>query len=239
MNEFNLPSPELLHQQAAWLAPARGRLFRRVRVARRRRVLDLCCGCGVVSGELVRRCGGTVVAVDGNREALAADCGPFGGAVRVRGDAARLPFDHGSFDLVFCQLALMWLEVAIVIQEIKRVLSPGGVLAAIEPDYGGMIEHPPQLATRQLWLAALARAGADPRAGRKLPGTLAAAGFHVRVDLLDRLSRPSPARFDLLRGLPLSDQEEQTLRRIEAAEAACVDAERVVHLPMFLVTASI
>ena len=56
--------------------------------------------------------------------------------------AERLPFADGAFDLVFCQFALLWLDAAAAVGEVRRVLSPGGVLAAIEPDYGGMIEHP-------------------------------------------------------------------------------------------------
>lgn len=212
-------------------------MLRRARIAGRRRVLDLACGHAAVTGELVRRSGGTVVALDRNLRALSAAGEPFAGAARICGDAARLPFADGSFDLVFCQLALMWLEASVVTGEIRRVLLPGGLLVAIEPDYGGMIEYPPQLAARDLWLAALARAGADPQIGRKLPGLAAAAGLEVRVGLLERLDCPLPARFDLLRGLPLTEAEKETLRRIETADAACADGDRVVHLPMFLITA--
>jgi len=237
MTDFDLPPLELLRQQAAWLAPVRARLFRRVHIARRRRVLDLACGGAAVTGELLRRSAGTVVALDRSRKALLAEEERFAGAARVCGDAVRLPLADGSFDLVFCQLALMWLDVPAVVREIKRVLQPGGVLVAIEPDYGGMIEHPAEIATREIWLAALTRAGADPQVGRKLPSVLSACGFDVRADLLDRLSPPSLLRFELLRGLPLNGQEKNLLRRIESADAACEPSARVVHLPMFLVTA--
>jgi SAM-dependent methyltransferase len=178
-----------------------------------------------------------VVALDRSLRALSAADEPFAGAVRVCSDAARLPFAQDSFDLVFCQFALMWLDARAVIEQVRRVLKCGGLLVAVEPDYGGMIEHPPEIATRDLWLAALVRAGADPQVGRKLPGLAAAAGLRVRVDLLERLDCPSPARFDLLRGLPLSEAERQALGRIEAADAACAEHDRVVHLPTFLLTA--
>lgn len=233
----DLPPHELLQQQAAWLAPARSRLLRRVHIARRRRVLDLGCGSGAVTAELARRCSGKVVALDRSQQALKRELEAFAGAQAVCGDAARLPLADASFDLVFCQFALMWLDVTAVVREIHRVLQPGGVLVAIEPDYGGLIEHPPSLATRDLWLAALDRAGADPTVGRKLPERLAAAGFKTHVELLDRLTPPSPARFEMLRGLPLTREEEARLREIEAADAACEDSVRVVHLPVFLVTA--
>jgi SAM-dependent methyltransferase len=155
----------------------------------------------------------------------------------VRGKAEQLPLADGLFDLVFCQFALLWLDVAAAVREIRRVLSPGGVLVALEPDYGGLIEHPPEIATRDLWLAALARAGADPCVGRKLPAILAAAGFDVRVDLLDRLTPPSSLRFDLLDGLPLNDEERAALRKARHCDASLDDASRVAHLPMFLILA--
>ncbi len=238
MNDFDLPPRHLLRQQADWLAPARARLLRRAEIARRRCVLDLACGCGAVTGELVRRSGGLVIALDRSRQALRADDRAMAGAARLCADAAALPLADGSLDLVFCQLALMWLDVGAAVAEIRRVLRPGGVLVAIEPDYGGLIEHPPALATRELWISGLRRAGADPLVGRKLPGVLAAAGFEVRVDLLDRLAEPCAARLELLRGLPLVEAELEQLRAIEAAEAATPEAQRVVHLPMFLVTAT-
>jgi SAM-dependent methyltransferase len=126
-----------------------------------------------------------------------------------------------------------------VLSEIWRILQPGGVLLALEPDYGGLLEHPPALALRDIWLAALARAGADPLVGRKLPGLLARQGFGVRADLLPELLPPSPARFDLLRGLPLTRREQRALRRAERA-AATHNApwQQIAHLPFVLLTAT-
>lgn len=238
MPQADLPQRELLDRQADWLGPARARLLRRVQIAGRGPVLDLGCGFGSVSGELVRRSGGPVLGVDRRRQALSADPAAFSGAHRVAADARQLPFADGSVELVFCQFALLWLDAPRVVPEIHRVLSPGGVLAAIEPDYGGLIEHPAEIATGRLWLSALERAGADPLVGRKLPGYLASAGFSARVDLLDRLEPPSSERFDFLRGLPLDEREQAALRQIEAADQSCREPDKVVHLPVFLVTAT-
>ena len=237
MNAYSTPSPQFLEQQAEWLAPARARLLRRADIARRRCVLDLACGSGAVTEELARRCGGRVVAVDCNRRALQDHPQVFRGAAPICAAAPLLPFADGSFDLVFCQFALVWMDAAAAVREIHRILQPGGALAAIEPDYGGMIEHPPEIATRDLWLAALRRAGADPLVGRELPAWLHGAGFDVRVDLLDHLAPASPLRFDLLRGLPLSADEIAALQRAEAADAGVGESARVVHLPMFLILA--
>jgi len=239
MMNFDLPSRRLLEEHAAWLAPARARLLRRANIARRRRVLDLACAGGVVAEELVRRSGGEVVGLDRNQQALTDRPRQFQGATVVRGDAERLPFAEGTFDLVFCQFALMWLDASAAAREIRRVLAPGGALVALEPDYGGMIEQPPEIAVGELWRAALERAGADPCVGRKLPAVLAAAGFEVRVDLLDRLEPPSPLRFDLLGELPLIEAERAALDRARRADASLGKGPRVAHLPMFLVAAEV
>lgn len=235
----DLPSPEMLAQQAMWLAPARSQLLRRVMIARRRRVLDLGAGYGAVTGELVNRAGGPVVALDRAVGALRAETDSFRGAYRVGGDAVCLPFGDNAFDLLFSQIALLWMStVEAVLDEVRRVLATGGALVALEPDYGGMIEHPPELASRDVWLSALARAGADPLIGRKLPGLLSARGFDVRVSLFDTLYIPDPARFDFLRGLPLTDAELAKLDCIEReAERYAAPWSQVAHLPFLLITA--
>ncbi len=235
---FDLPQKDLLAEQAHWLGPARARLLRRVAVARRGRVLDLACGFGAVTGELVRRALGPVAAVDSRVHALADEPAAFGGARRVCADARRLPFQAGSFDLVFCQFAFLWLDAPAVAAEVHRVLAPRGVLTALEPDFGGLIEHPPETACGELWMAALDRAGADPLIGRKLPGLLERTGFRVHVDLLDRLEPPRSARFRFLRGLPLEPRELRRLERIEAATGGQAGQwQEVAHLPVFLIAA--
>lgn len=238
-DNHSLPPLELLAQQSDWLASARTRLLRRIQIAHCRNVLDLGCGWQTVTGELARRSSGTIVAADSNARAFGVRSEGCQSAQRVNCDAARLPFRSGGFDLVFCQFALLWFGTSAAIGEIRRVLRPGGVLVAIEPDYGGLIEFPDEIATGALWQTALRQAGADPQIGRRLPGMLVKHGFKIRVDLLDRLVSPSPLRFDLLRGLPLTDAETRLLDRIVAADAECDDSQRVVHLPIFLVTASV
>ncbi len=227
----------LMARQAEWLAPARARLLRRAGIARRRCVLDLGCGSGAVVEELQQRSGGTVVALDRDSDVLSAETKLPSSVTAVCGDAHRLPLADESFDLVFCQMALMWMDAAAVAAEIWRVLKPSGVLATIEPDYGGLIEHPPEIVVAPLWITALRRAGADPLVGRRLPEILSTAGFHVRVDLLDRLEPPDAMRFELLAGLPLEDAERASLERAIRADAALGNRPRVAHLPLFLVTA--
>lgn len=235
MNSAALPSPELLRLQAEWLAPARSRLLRQVGIAHRRRILDLGAGYGAVTGELVRRGGGLVVALDKEVGAL----NPIEEAGRVYGDALRLPLASQSLDLVFCQWMLLWVgDVATAVAEIWRVLQPGGVLVALEPDYPGMIEFPPAIATADIWQQALRRAGAEPAVGRQLPGILAGAGFQVRVNLLDELAPPASSRLDFLSALPLTEPEQNRLAQVMQAQAQLGQPwQQVAHLPLFLVTA--
>lgn len=234
-----LPLPEQLALQAQWLAPARSRLLRESGIAHRQRVLDLGAGYGAVTAELTRRGDGKVVALEREFAALTHPQSTFAGAWRVCGDARELPFAARSFDLALSQCTLLWtapLDAAVA--ELARVLAPGGVLLALEPDYGGLIEYPPALATRSLWLAALSRAGANPLVGRTLPGLLAAQGFNVRVRLFEVLPPPAPERFAFLEGLPLTQEERATLSSIERqARALKGPWSQIAHLPFFLITA--
>lgn len=233
----DLPSADLLREQSTWLSPMRARLLRRIAIARRHSVLDLGTGYGAVVPELVRRSGGSVHALDHALDALRSQA--FTGAQRVCGDATRLPYADASFDLVYCQCALMWMPES-TLDEVARVLQVQGVLVAFEPDYGGMIEHPQAIATRDIWIAALSRTGADPLIGRKLPSRLAALRFDVRVDLLPQIAPPSPMRFDLLRGLPLTGDERVALQSVEAEISSSHDQEwqHIAHLPFVLITAA-
>ena len=233
-----VPSAALLQHQTEWLAPARARLLRRIHIARRQRVLDLGAGRGAVTAELVRRAGGTVIALD--HEVAALKEIQAGAVHLVGGDAQRLPFPAAHFDLVFSQLTTLWInEIAAAVQEVWRVLMADGVWIVLAPDYGGMMEHPPEIVTRELWIAGLQRAGADPQVGRKLPGLCAEQGFEVRVDLFEVLRPPATQRFDLLRGLPLTVEERTQLDHIERqTETLTGPWSQVAHLPFFLITAT-
>lgn len=100
-------------------------------------VLDVACGTGVATrtaADLVGA-GGTVVGLDLNHAMLTV-------AERLRpdiewrqGDAAAIPFPDQSFDVVLCQMALMFFPDKVgVLREMHRVASAGAVVAVIVPD---------------------------------------------------------------------------------------------------------
>jgi SAM-dependent methyltransferase len=151
--------------------------------------------------------------------------------------AEQLPLDDRCCDLVFAQFSFLWFaDPHRVVSEACRVLEPGGAIAAIEPDYGGLIEYPPQIAAKSIWISAIERAGGDPFVARKLPGLLIEAGLSVEVQLLDRLKPPHPARFDLLAELPLTAAEQTAVERARAAEAQA-GTQTLAHLPVLMIYA--
>ncbi|MBN1920891.1 MAG: methyltransferase domain-containing protein [Anaerolineae bacterium] len=238
-NSAALPLPEQLVLQAQWLAPARSRMLRENGIGRRQCVLDLGAAYGAVTAELVRRAGGRVVALDRELTTLTNPQGTFADALRTGGEARALPFATASFDLVLSQCTLLWVApLESAIQEVTRVLQPGGAFLALEPDYDGLMESPPSIETRTLWLEALSRAGANPTVGRRLPGLLAAQGLQMRVALFDSLVPPAVERFGFLRGLPLTSKERERLSQVEQqAQALDKPWAQVAHLPFFLITA--
>jgi ubiquinone/menaquinone biosynthesis C-methylase UbiE len=73
-------------------------------------VLDVACGTGVVAREAADRLAGRgrVVGVDSNEAMLTVARRIRPEIVWKQGDAADLPFDAGTFEVVLCQAALMF-----------------------------------------------------------------------------------------------------------------------------------
>ena len=103
------------------------------------RVLDVGCGPGALTAELVRRVGaGRVVAVDPST--------PFVAAARIRNPGAdvreasaeALPFEDGAFDAALAQLVVHFMSDPVAgIREMARVTRAGGAVAACVWDIGG------------------------------------------------------------------------------------------------------
>lgn len=103
------------------------------------RVLDVACGTGVVTrlaAELVGP-GGAVSGLDTAPDMIAvAQATAAPGAPEIEwhvGDATSLPFPDASFDLVTCQMGLMFMDGPAAAGEMLRVLAPGGRVAVSTP----------------------------------------------------------------------------------------------------------
>ena len=96
------------------------------------RVLDVGCGTGVLAREALRRVGqeGQVVGLDINEGMLAVAARNQPKIEWRLGDAASLPFEDASFEVVVSQFALMYFPNRVsALREMWRTLAPGGRLA--------------------------------------------------------------------------------------------------------------
>lgn len=112
------------------------RLLEQVDVRNGDRFLDVACGTGIVARRAAVRLDeeGEAAGLDIN-EAMLAEAEAAAGEVTPTiewhlGDATDLPFPDERFDVVSCQQALQFIEDPVVaLEEMQRVLAPGGRLA--------------------------------------------------------------------------------------------------------------
>jgi ubiquinone/menaquinone biosynthesis C-methylase UbiE len=118
-------------------------------------------------------------------------------------DARNLPFEDNSFDMVTCQTVLIHIKnPASAIEEMKRVLKPGGTILCVEPN--NRIQHlikssvstdePIEETLDHVKYALIYEKGkkkkghGDNSLGDLLPGMLAKAGFrNIEVRLSDKV----------------------------------------------------
>ena len=107
-------------------------LLDRVRLAQDDRVLDVACGTGIVA-RLAREqlgAGSQIAGVDVNPEMVAAARSSARDTSWHLGDAIALPFEDGSFDVIFCQQGLQFFpDRTAAVLEIRRVFAKGGRVA--------------------------------------------------------------------------------------------------------------
>jgi ubiquinone/menaquinone biosynthesis C-methylase UbiE len=144
------------------------------------RVLDLGCGVGAMTRQLVKRGAVAPFAVDRSRVQLAA-ARRSGGGAWVLADGGALPFPDARFDLVYSSWLLEHVPEPLgVLREVHRVLAPRGAFWAAEVENASFLVHPRSEALERTWSAfneaQLALHG-DPYVGRKMSGLLFEAGF--------------------------------------------------------------
>ena len=103
------------------------------------RVLDVGCGPGALTAELVERLGAAAVsAVDPSEPFVAAARERQPGVDVRRAAAEELPFEDDSFDAALAQLVVHFMADPVAgLREMARVTRGGGVVAACVWDHGG------------------------------------------------------------------------------------------------------
>jgi SAM-dependent methyltransferase len=103
------------------------------------RALDVGCGPGALTGELVARLGpASVVAVDPSTPFVAAIRDRYAEVDVHQAPAEQLPFPDDSFDATLAQLVVQFMSDPVAgLSEMARVTRPEGVVAACVWDHGG------------------------------------------------------------------------------------------------------
>jgi len=178
-----------LKLQALETAEERLPLYLEVDVKDAKKILDVGCGSGMVTRDIANLTKGKVVAIDGSQDMIdvAKDILKNNKNVELKVcNAESLPFNDNSFDIVTCNLVLMWAKKPQeVVNEMARVVKPGGtVLASLEPDYGGKLHFPENPKIDPVFAGAAIRArGGDPHIGRKLRLLFVRAGLDTKVGI--------------------------------------------------------
>ncbi len=155
------------------------------------KVLEVGCGTGATLRALVRRddFSGDAVGVDQSRDFIDAArefvAGePFADHVTFDvGDAHRLDFPDGTFDIVFAHTLISHVTDPLsVLREMIRVLRPGGKLAIFDGDYASMTYALPDHDLGQRLDAALVKASFNnPRIMRDLPRMMPEFGMKLEA----------------------------------------------------------
>jgi len=135
------------------------------------RCLDLGCGQGNTTrllAEVIRPAEVVGLEYDNALVEYAAQAASPSCVRFEQGDATRLTFADGTFDIVFCRFLLLHMtDPLLVIREMLRVAKPGGLVIALEPDCAIDISYPdtPAMALiNKVWKGLFP----NPLIGRKL-----------------------------------------------------------------------
>jgi SAM-dependent methyltransferase len=129
-------------------------------------VLDVGCGPGALTALLVEQLGAAAVSACDPSAPFVAECARRLPGIDVRaGRAEALPFGDGAFDAALAQLVLQFVtDAPAAAAELRRVVRPGGVVAACVWDLEGGMEM-----LHRFWEAAIAVDPAAPGQAQTAP----------------------------------------------------------------------
>ena len=246
------PERVAAYEQMFQWRPQMAPLLEPARLAAGQCVVDYGCGPGQLTLELARRVGdaGRVHAVDLNAlflERAREHAEREGLAKRIdfhRIERDGVPLADDSVDRVICKNVLEYVDdVALTVADFRRVLRPGGLVHAIDSDWGMLAVEPIGPERIAELFAAASIAYRTPLIGRQLYGFLRGAGFSD-VEVAIRAAADTQGLF-----LPVvlhMAAYAKASGRIEPArvDALLEDVHRAIDagsylmvLPQFLVTA--
>jgi len=151
------------------------------------RLLDCGCGVGSITADLAEIVApGQVVGIDRDASQLeiARNLATEKGITNVTfevGDVYDLGYPDASFDAVLAHTILFHLSDRLrALREMRRVLTPGGLIAVSDDDYSTFVCSPPDSSVQQvldLLAKYVIRNGGNPYYSRHLRGLLQEAGF--------------------------------------------------------------
>ncbi len=152
-------------------------------------VLDVGCGSGIVTRDLAILTKGKVIGVDSSKDMIKVAkkvLKNFDNVELLYNKPEKLEFDNETFDIVTCNLVLMWSQnPQNLVKEMARVTKKGGVvLASLEPDYGGKLHYPEDQKVDPIFAGeAIKNRGGDPHIGRKLRALFVRAGLKTKIGI--------------------------------------------------------
>jgi SAM-dependent methyltransferase len=150
-------------------------------------LLDIGCGPATITADLAARVApGRVCAVDISAEAVdlartEVHARNLSNVSFATADVHALEFPDDAFDVVHAHQVLQYVaDPVLALHEMRRVCTPGGIVAVRDADYAGFIWYP-QLPALDRWRDLYQRAarvnGGEPDAGRRLLSWAREAGF--------------------------------------------------------------